>query len=74
MLTKGGPGGIIVKLSGAGARDGKPENRIGTAWNGFRERKVPDKVQKNLKKVLDKRTDMRYNIQAVTQKCGGAGP
>ena len=74
MLTKGSPGGIIVKLSGAGVQDGKPENRIGTAWNGFRERKVPEKVQKNLKKVLDKRTDMRYNIQAVTQKCGGAGP
>ena len=73
-MTKGNSGGIIVKLSGAGARGGKPENRIGTAWNGFRERKVPDKVQKNLKKVLDKRTDMRYNIQAVTQKCGGAGP
>ena len=52
VLTKGSPGGIIVKLSGAGARGGKPENRIGTAWNGFRERKVPDKVQKISKKFL----------------------
>ena len=73
-MTKGSPGGIIVKLSGAGARGGKPENRIGTAWNGFRGRKALEKSSKNLKKVLDKRTDMRYNIQAVTQKCGGAGP
>ena len=52
VLTKGSPGGIIVKLSGAGARGGKPENRIGTAWNGFRERKAPDKVQKISKKFL----------------------
>ena len=52
VLTKGSPGGIIVKLSGAGAQGGKPENRIGTAWNGFRERKVPDKVQKISKKFL----------------------
>ncbi len=51
-MTKGSPGGIIVKLSGAGARGGKPENRIGTAWNGFREQKVPDKVQKISKKFL----------------------
>ena len=49
-MTKGSPGGIIVKLSGAGARGGKPENRIGTAWNGFRERKVPEKKFKKISK------------------------
>ena len=62
MLTNGFTGGIIVKLSGARATQTAAENRITTAFEGFSRASAHEKkLQKNLKKVLDKRNFMRYN-------------
>ena len=67
MLTNALRGGIIVKLSGARATQTAAENRITTAFEGFSGAWFPKKLQKNLKKVLDKTNFMRYNKQAVTR-------